>query len=691
MLDIKNFFIFAFLLTASVAPSSGQVATTSTVLASPLSSGDQFVNLASATGVTAPGPLNATVTVLMVEQEAMRVLSVNGRYIGVERGSDGTRASAHLSGATVWVGPPGYFPIQDPVGACAASQQITLPQPSWASGRVFACLGGQWVSGTTGPSGTGATSIAAYGAVGNGTTNSNSAISAAFTAAATTGSSIYVPAAAAYYKIDNSAGPLVITGFTGRIWGDGKASRFSCTTLANDCLKFTGASNTILENLAFSYAPAATIRNGAQLLTIDSGSNVTLKDLELFNGNSSGLFINKSDKISTRRIYVHGMLANGIFLTNSTNSSIEQTIGSGNGDALVETSFFDSQVHACDNLTITDLVSTGDVSGILINGCTNVSASNLAITGSTGAGIYVRQDSLTTTAHWPDGTVINGATISAPALQGILISADTSGAAGWTVSLSNIVIRNSTLDGVSIASSTPINSYLQLALNNITVDGTAGASVGYRFNGTEVTGANLTARRTGLYSFLDEAAAKLSLSNLVSENPNQNASDIRAVVVISTGYAVVDGLTLIDTQTTERSNIDDVSASGVHRLSGISTSITNSGFTATSSNTGTVFAQLGFSLDINARTGASYTLLPSDNGKVVTLNNATAITLTVPAGLGAGFNCVVIQLGAGAATFTASSTTIHQRQSLTATAGQYAVARLTAYAADTFALSGDLQ
>lgn len=93
--------------------------------------------------------------------------------------------------------------------------------------------------------------------------------------------------------------------------------------------------------------------------------------------------------------------------------------------------------------------------------------------------------------------------------------------------------------------------------------------------------------------------------------------------------------------------------------------------------------------EVNAQTGTTYTLVASDNGKVVTLNNAAAITLTVPSGLGAGFNCLVVQLGAGQVTFSPSSTTINNRQSHTKIAGQYGVASLVAYAANTFALGGD--
>ena len=100
-------------------------------------------------------------------------------------------------------------------------------------------------------------------------------------------------------------------------------------------------------------------------------------------------------------------------------------------------------------------------------------------------------------------------------------------------------------------------------------------------------------------------------------------------------------------------------------------------------------AILGFDATINDQTGIAYTLLASDAGKVVVLNNASAITVTVPSGLGAGFNCSFVQKGAGQITFSPSSTTINNRQSHTKINGQYGVASLLAYAADTFVLAGD--
>jgi hypothetical protein len=92
---------------------------------------------------------------------------------------------------------------------------------------------------------------------------------------------------------------------------------------------------------------------------------------------------------------------------------------------------------------------------------------------------------------------------------------------------------------------------------------------------------------------------------------------------------------------------------------------------------------------VNAQTGTTYTLQASDNGKIVTLSNASGITVTVPSGLGAGFHCQCIQIGAGQVTFSPSSTTVNNRQSHTKIAGQYGVVGLSAYASNVFALAGD--
>lgn len=92
---------------------------------------------------------------------------------------------------------------------------------------------------------------------------------------------------------------------------------------------------------------------------------------------------------------------------------------------------------------------------------------------------------------------------------------------------------------------------------------------------------------------------------------------------------------------------------------------------------------------INAQTGTTYTLQATDNGKVVTLSNASPITVTVPSGLGAGFSCICIQIGSGQVTFAASGTTINPSGTLKI-AIQHGAASLIAYVANTFNLSGNI-
>lgn len=78
--------------------------------------------------------------------------------------------------------------------------------------------------------------------------------------------------------------------------------------------------------------------------------------------------------------------------------------------------------------------------------------------------------------------------------------------------------------------------------------------------------------------------------------------------------------------------------------------------------------------DINAQSGTTYTTVDSDCGKTIICTNASAITLTMHAGAAVGFNCTIIQGGAGAITFAAGSgATLHILSGHTKTGGQYAM------------------
>lgn len=97
----------------------------------------------------------------------------------------------------------------------------------------------------------------------------------------------------------------------------------------------------------------------------------------------------------------------------------------------------------------------------------------------------------------------------------------------------------------------------------------------------------------------------------------------------------------------------------------------------------------GFAANMNVQTGTTYTLATTDNGKIVTLNNASAIIVTIPS-LFAGFNCMLIQLGSGQVTIAGSGTTITNRSGFTKSGGTNAIVTLIAVNATTFISGGDM-
>lgn len=95
--------------------------------------------------------------------------------------------------------------------------------------------------------------------------------------------------------------------------------------------------------------------------------------------------------------------------------------------------------------------------------------------------------------------------------------------------------------------------------------------------------------------------------------------------------------------------------------------------------------------NINLQTGTTYTVVASDNGATIELSNASAIAVTIPA-LGAEFNCLFVQVGAGQATFSGSGgVTPRNASSLTKTRAQWSQVSMYIRANGTDAvLGGDM-
>ena len=201
------------------------------------------------------------------------------------------------------------------------------------------------------------------------------------------------------------------------------------------------------------------------------------------------------------------------------------------------------------------------------------------------------------------------------------------------------------------------------------------AGAGYKlFN----TGDVLTAAQVNTYLneqtvmvFASSAARTSALSGVLAEGMMSYLQDTNAV-------EVYDG-----------SNWVSVGSSG--DITGITTG-TDSGLSG-GVTSGT--ATLRLKLEFDAETGTTYTLVAGNLNQLVTLNNASPITLTVPPSIfSAGDVINIAQIGAGQVTLAQGAGVTINSTGATATApklrARYSAASIICTASNTFLVIGDI-
>ena len=94
----------------------------------------------------------------------------------------------------------------------------------------------------------------------------------------------------------------------------------------------------------------------------------------------------------------------------------------------------------------------------------------------------------------------------------------------------------------------------------------------------------------------------------------------------------------------------------------------------------------GFAANV-ASISANYPITAADNGKVIQSTGSSAITVTIPTGLPTGFNCTIVQMGAGQITF---SGTFLNRTGFTKSASQYSVVSILHLGSNSIIVTGEM-
>jgi hypothetical protein len=425
-------------------------------------------------------------------------------------------------------------------------------------------------------------SVKDFGAVGDGAhmAADTAGIKAAVTAAAASAKAVYMPAG--NYLLDNSAAPVLSGAQNVVIYGDGPSTSLACQTVgANDCIASTGATGFRLSNLSIGFGPAATTRSSGYAVDIETCTGCSLENVSLNNGDLSGLRLASSTHTSIHNLTISNFYANGTFLINNQDLRVDGLACQNNQDACFETSWFDSEYSAhgvpCQNITATNITSSNDLEGVLVNACNNVSVSGFAIIGSAKESIFVGQDPTTTTAHWPDRVAISNGTIYGAGFGTNPLNVATAPALYFNVGtspgsvISHVAIGNITASHVSgwgLQMADLQNDDLQLSNASFYDIGNGSTQGCLQTEGNAVSLNNVQCTNVGTYGLYDTNTNRLTGTGLNFTAVSQvSGTDSIYLATGATGLVNITNVSVNDTNsTTYSSSIYDASPSGDHAI-----------------------------------------------------------------------------------------------------------------------------
>jgi hypothetical protein len=234
----------------------------------------------------------------------------------------------------------------------------------------------------------------------------------------------------------------------------------------------------------------------------------------------------------------------------------------------------------------------------------------------------------------------------------------------------------------------------QLRLNNSTQSSATQAFVMYSTtDGIDIRTRLLLASTVGARLYVQDRdnSAQYHIFTVAGATVDNTTYATIPVTYVSGGSALTSGQAVLAGFIYNSVTASDTQA-GVVELATSAETVTGTDAARAVTPAGGAAAYAPKAFTLNAQTGTTYTLVLGDANKLVTLTNASAITLTVPTNASVAFPVgTVINLyqgGAGQVTVSSSAT-------LRSTPGakiraQYAMAALTKIATDEWVLTGDL-
>lgn len=327
---------------------------------------------------------------------------------------------------------------------------------------------------------------------------------------------IVVPAGS--YAIDNSNGPLTITGFNGRLRFQGTAQLVFTNNL-NGGLLFEGGMGAVISGLRATYAEAPKIRNSPnEEIKFSRTINTVLTDAVVQNSPAAGILFYGSVNPMVTGATVLDSKADGLNFSNCQNARVVNLRTQNTGDdglAFVNYARYPDLVGgSAHNITIVD----SKARGIAIAGQSAVTVDGFEIHNTASSGVLVAQDTANGTRIPANVRAENGSVYNAGILEpmvgnqyGIEFNASVS------ATFPNIKVFGSQSNGLSGTSPEGV-----VTVRNVVIDSprTGLGFLFYRTGSVLVTDSSVVSAPS--YGFLTLESRRVAVRGLIVTNSGAN-------------------------------------------------------------------------------------------------------------------------------------------------------------------------